>query len=593
MMFSSRTCSFNALGRTLFSAVCAFGVWIGSAHGSGSNDPPREFTLHWCGTTDDNEVRWRTGIKWSDRLTFGEAPVRRDVVAIYEQWVALDVRTRGLSITTEEGYEATLRETVARAFAERVPDPGFAGYILLDIEFLPLVWGKRTGGPELYWEADHGPRQHDLWYTFIRERRPEVMRDLGTEAAERALAASYNDAVRDWHRMLVRVARELRPQAKISFYGMPLGSRHANYTGQHEAHFKGLNDLCAWYIELQDAQMVPLYQDRYTVPVGQTPRGPWENTIEQGRDFIITNLREAKRIGQGKPILVLAMARYPDFVRGHELRYLSEINHELMFRLPREAGADGIVLWDHVENQPQFDELQRYVNDRIVPDFLTMTGGRPGEGSGSGNGGGGENGNGSGNGNGNGDNGNGGGNQSGPGGDGGSGNGSGGGEPGGSGDGQGNGDGQGSPGDDQGNRTPPDDGGGSATPPDPGESDPPPGGNGSPPGNGGGSGESNDGGSPSPGGGGTHDPPSDPGWYEPPPNPPVLPAVPPRHRFGVQAKKPVIPSQRSNAASLRIARPGDPRNTVQGSRPQGLRVVSRQPALIRVLPTSKRNRTQN
>ncbi|MBX3411023.1 MAG: hypothetical protein KF859_14205 [Phycisphaeraceae bacterium] len=389
------------LARWLMGVVSA--LLVSCAHADdtgGGGSTPRTQTLHWMGTTDDNEVRWRTGIRWSERLRFGDLPVRNDMAVIYQQWIADDVRAQGLGMTRVSSYTDDYRQTISRCLAERVPNVNFDGYILIDIEFMPLIWGKRTGGPDLYEEADHGPRQFDTWYTYIRNNRPEVTQNLGTEAAEHALAETYEQAVREWLTLTFHLFRELRPNAKLSYYGMPMGSRHWQYNTPDPNIWKQRNDRLSWLVTLQDAQMIPLYQDRITVPEGTTPRGQWQNTIAQSEDWIISNLREARRIGQGKPVLVLAMVKYMEYIPGYELAFLQPINLDHMLRLPLVHGADGLIFWDHIENQTQFNELQSFIDQSVVPLLLPMfqTGGGSGGGgdTGGGSGGGGDTGGGSG-----------------------------------------------------------------------------------------------------------------------------------------------------------------------------------------------------
>ena len=369
------------LAKWLMGVVSA--LLVSCAHADdtgGGGSTPRTQTLHWMGTTDDNEVRWRTGIRWSERLRFGDLPVRNDMAVIYQQWIADDVRAQGLGMTRVSSYTDDYRQTISRCLAERVPDVNFDGYILIDIEFMPLIWGKRTGGPDLYEEADHGPRQFDTWYTYIRNNRPEVTQNLGTEAAEHALAETYEQAVREWLTLTFHLFRELRPNAKLSYYGMPMGSRHWQYNTPDPNIWKQRNDRLSWLVTLQDAQMIPLYQDRITVPEGTTPRGQWQNTIAQSEDWIISNLREARRIGQGKPVLVLAMVKYMEYIPGYELAFLQPINLDHMLRLPLVHGADGPIFWDHIENETKFNELQSFIDQSVVPLLLPMfqTGGGSG-----------------------------------------------------------------------------------------------------------------------------------------------------------------------------------------------------------------------
>jgi hypothetical protein len=401
----------------------------------GGGGQPRPYTVHWMVTTSDMDFRWGAGIDWAGRVDFGGVTITRDTLVLYEHWFASDVKAQGFGLTlSDAGYYARYEQSLRTMLDRRIPQ-GFDGFICLDIEFAPKYWGRRTGGPDTYTHFPFYTKYFDEWYDFVRTHRPEWIVNKNSEEMEEILATTYEEAVRHWFTYTFAKVRQFRPGAKVTNYGMPFGSRHGQYHRPAPNPWRDRNDSLSWYVDLCDALFVPLYQNRYTVAPGQTPTETFEITVAQSRDWIFSNIAEARRISQGKPVYVLAMPRYAGSAlseQGHT--YLNDLAADHMFLLPKEAGADALVVWDHILNETDFNQFQSYMNSHVLPriaqtlgqTFPPDTGG--GSGGGTGPGGGGDSGGGGGGdpgdlpGGGGGDSGGGGGGDSGGGGSGGGGN---------------------------------------------------------------------------------------------------------------------------------------------------------------------------
>ena len=373
---------------------------------TGGNNP-RPYTVHWMVTTDDLDLRWGAGIDWSARVDFGGVNIRRDMLVLYEHWFASDVKAQGFGLTlSDPGYYTRYEQTLRTMLDRRVPQ-GFDGYVCLDIEFAPKYWGRRTGGPEIYPVFNFGRKYYDEWYDFVRMHRPEWIANQGSEEMEHTLARTYEEAVQHWFSFTVARCRQFRPGTKWGFYGLPFGARHDQYNRPDPNPWRQRNDSLSWIVDISDCIFMALYQNRFTIPAGQTPSDWSEMTIAQSRDWIISNVREGRRISQGKPVFVLAMPRYVSSARNHGLDYLDNLAADSMFLVPKEAGADGLAIWDHILNETNYNEFQSYMNSHVLPRVAQTIGQTyppdPGDGSGGGGGsGGGDPGDGSGGGGGSG-----------------------------------------------------------------------------------------------------------------------------------------------------------------------------------------------
>ncbi|MBX3411066.1 MAG: hypothetical protein KF859_14420, partial [Phycisphaeraceae bacterium] len=359
---------------------------------TGGNNP-RPYTVHWMVTTDDVDLRWGAGIDWSARVDFGGVNITRDTLVLYEHWFASDVKAQGFGLTLRDtGYYARYEQSLRTMLDRRVPQ-GFDGYICLDIEFAPKYWGRRTGAPDFYPNFPFYVKYYDEWYDFVRTQRPEWIANKNSEEMEHILASTYEEAVRHWFTYTFARVRQFRPGAKVTNYGMPFGSRHGQYHRPAPNPWRDRNDSLSWYVDLCDALFVPLYQNRFTVAPGQVPSDTHEITVAQSRDWIFSNITEARRISQGKPVYVLAMPRYAGTALrelGHN--FLNDLAADHMFLLPKEAGADALVVWDHIRNEQSFNEFQAYMNSHVLPRIAQTLGQTfpPETGGGGGSGGGGD-----------------------------------------------------------------------------------------------------------------------------------------------------------------------------------------------------------
>jgi hypothetical protein len=340
------------------------------------NVTDRPFTFHWMVDTNDNERLRGSRTDWQAMIDFGALPVQRNAICLYEHWFLLDVRTHGMSITQEAGFNSRYAATITRMLDERVP-AGFAGMVCVDIEFHPKIWGNRTGGPGLHPTMNFATHIFDDWYRYIDTRRPELIRGKSVADAERALADSFEQATRDLYTQTIAIMRARRPDAKFGFYGIPGGARHANYGRPAPNPFRDVNDRLRWLVDLADVQFLPLYQNRFTIPDGATQTHWWRQmTIAQSKAWINENVAEARRLAPDKPVYVLAMCRYPETLDEYGNQWLDDLALDSMFRQPKRAGADGIVIWDFISSQAEYNALRSYLTERVFP-IIAETATRP------------------------------------------------------------------------------------------------------------------------------------------------------------------------------------------------------------------------
>lgn len=351
------------------------------AGGAPGAEPPRESPararpplFYWCVTTDENELKWRSKIDWAQRVEFDGAPIRKDIFIFYGQFLG-NYPSHGLHQVMGRGELDAHLAKVKRDVEARLP-AGFAGLACIDYENWPLLWDRLANEPSKEASPDAADRDYrDDW----REHLASVTAgwsDLSEQRREELAESTYDRAVRDFFLKTLSVCRAARPRAQWGFFDIPGGMYGGNeappgrigYTGDGVGIAAERNDRLAWLFEAVDVVFPTVYCPAYTVPAGE--KADWQNatnTIEHNREYTVGNVREAVRLARGKPVIVFMWPRYQRPGSRYHQQFLNDINLEQALELPLEAGADGIAIWDSLQNASEFQPLQDYVRTKLAP----------------------------------------------------------------------------------------------------------------------------------------------------------------------------------------------------------------------------------
>ncbi len=326
----------------------------------------RPFTVHWAAITCPHELRWRTTVDWAQTIEFEGAPVRKDTIILYEHDFLEDVRASGLSITTNPDWYAQYGNRLDDLVESKIPDPNFAGNVCIDVEFISVTWGNRTGGPGTSPQTPAAPRRYfDEWYDYIRTRQPDLIANMSTAEQENVLRTTYEQATKDLFLRTIQRLQTLRPNAKFGYYAQPL-RRNGEFS--NPAALQGVrtyNDSLRWLFDAQDIFFLELYQRFFVAPTPQDvnwnvrwPKADLERLMRG-------NIEEARRVAGEKPVYVLTMVRFSELTPGHEFEPLTNELYDLAIRSPKEYGADGLVIWDFLRSDNERQRLQTYMTQHV------------------------------------------------------------------------------------------------------------------------------------------------------------------------------------------------------------------------------------
>lgn len=326
-----------------------------------------DFSVHWGVITSPHELKWRTTLDWAKAIDFQGVAIRRDAVLIYEHDILLDVRTSGLALTLDPAWWDAYIARLDRVIAQNIPDASATGLAVFDIEFLDLNWGQRTAGPSIYPKSDHKPAQFDWWFDYFRMHRPEAIAGLSTEETEHVLARTYQAAAKDLMLRTIQEAKRLRPEMKWGFYGYPLWRAGNDYARPDPNPSRDLTDNVAWLFEASDAVYPVLYQRWKVVATASQADGRTTRTRDSIENQMRAVIGEARRVAGSKPVYVFTGVRYFEHTPRYEGQPFSAELYRLALGIPKEAGADGILIWDYIKSDAQFRALQSIMRHYVNP----------------------------------------------------------------------------------------------------------------------------------------------------------------------------------------------------------------------------------
>lgn len=344
------------------SVLCVLGWLSGEAPGQQRHPAiPEGFTIFWDvqnhGPTY-NQLR----IDWASQMQTRGSPVSRHVITLYHD----------LGLYPRNGpHEPLLDPTWMSRHYERIRtwldwcirDPEWDGVAVIDYE----IWWPQ-------WYFTHTSAKNN-WRNYIRTHRPSLIQGLTEELQERVFEETFNDAARDFFVATIHECRRLRPRAAWGFFGMP----RTQYPGYHldtpsmRAAKENNQRFLGWMAQVSDFLAPCIYQWRCTYPEGVSIRDErWENAWSVNDAFVRSNVEEAIRLSQGKPVIVYSWVRYePFFTGGVRFPYADAFtNDNNLFHsidVPRSAGAAAVVLWDFIASQAYADSLQLYMDNKVYP----------------------------------------------------------------------------------------------------------------------------------------------------------------------------------------------------------------------------------
>lgn len=232
-----------------------------------------------------------------------------------------------------------------------VPDKNFTGIIFLDYESWWPNWEWTNAGVK------------SKWTDYIKTQRTDLLAGHLTSEWDAIIKNAYLAEVRKFYEFSIALCRQVRPKARVTVYGIPLGS-YWIFNGQKDfgvdlARYKEIHEVdLAWYFDLVDVVCPTIYQ-AYSV---QTPPGPNQLGPEGPSAHVLGVVGEGVIAGRGKPVLPFVYLPYhPSSAFAGQ--FMTSESLDICIRLPRQAGAAGFVLWDFFYTDAELNAWQNYYDN--------------------------------------------------------------------------------------------------------------------------------------------------------------------------------------------------------------------------------------
>ena len=290
----------------------------------------RPFDMYWC----------FTGTKRGEFSTAG-LPVRTDVVILYEHRLGLypslynnTVQNGGVpQAVNMSAHLAKVRTDLDR----EIPDRNFAGVAIIDYE----AW---------FPDFDQSKEEfRQLSRQLARQRNP----GRSPAEIETIARAEFNEAARRFMLETLLLGKQLRPNAKWGYYAYP--------DAWNSERFRSFR----WLFEQSDVIMPDIYPHHFTVPDNVTP-GPWQIRASDRRKIILDTLAVARDLaGPKKPVLAFVMFSYHQWNKQYAGKIVNDLDLDLLLNVPRDAGADGLILWHHMDDAQYIASYRDFIRNSL------------------------------------------------------------------------------------------------------------------------------------------------------------------------------------------------------------------------------------
>ncbi len=295
------------------STICLLtaALTAGSAF-AGPNEPiPKEDFRLILQTTGD----------WSREYSGSEHGLSDHTIILYEYWAGV-LDDRGPEYVDMEAHLDRLRGCIESSVPE-----GYDGVLIIDYEKYPL---------SLYCP----------WYTDIREPRIQAELDrapgITEEEAERRAAAKYLPHVKNFFLETIRVAKEMRPEAKLGFYGLVSTDRNLPVDDYH----RGINDHSSWFYDAVDVITISMY------PFWHETEQYWPRVRDLMSDKVAESVRlrdEAElRTGKEKLAMPYMHLRVSNTRSAYHDQWVPHSQASDCLEHAWLGGADGAIYWQAV-----------------------------------------------------------------------------------------------------------------------------------------------------------------------------------------------------------------------------------------------------
>ena len=232
-----------------------------------------------------------------------------------------------------------------------IPDQGFHGVCLIDLESMRADWNSTT------------PAMREQSVAF-------AMNDTALAKQQ------YESSARVFFETTISVIRQLRPGCRLGWYGYPRSAlphvatpqwlaycrahpgtcsfdtggvgNATGYGGPGGAAQRAINDGLGWLFASLDIITPACY-------LGEQPA---QTTDADTADYVSSTVREAKRLavatGERTPVVAVTWLNYDDFWdpainRTAPRPLLSHAHAAIELGVPMDSGADGVLIWGHLD----------------------------------------------------------------------------------------------------------------------------------------------------------------------------------------------------------------------------------------------------
>jgi len=345
-------------------------------------EPSDDFRVLWGVQMFDEVEDGVGGRNWQEELDFDNADISRDLIFLTQYRVGTFPKAGIHMFERDPSLWERHFDKIRRDMDLYVPED-FTGIVVIDYERWRTTWTRTRNIRDD--DQPENAEDHDFlldWRDAIRDTRTEEYFGHGQDTRLQFVFDTYEEMALRFYIETIRECKRLRPNAQWTFFNYPRLRYNSQETPHgvigygdltHEA--SRINDRIQSLFDEMDVIVPSIYPQHWTVEgnnfIDELPRNK-QNRVQGAHAFITTNVAEALRLGRGKPVYPIISLRY--YMNYPQHPWLNELNARLAIQFSEEAGASGLILWEGIGTESEWNGLQAMMLDRLAPAVRDLVG---------------------------------------------------------------------------------------------------------------------------------------------------------------------------------------------------------------------------
>lgn len=265
-------------------------------------------------------------------------------------------------------FYAQLDAEITSVILTQLPMADYDGLLVYDYEYFCPNWTGHHNYTSSYGLTAIDADFIDDWRDTLRMTRAAALVGMTPAQQESYFRQEWLATTREFFTHCYNLAKQLRPNAKVSFYNQPSQDYWAWRDPAKAAAMRlGNEQEAAWFWDMIDAICPSVYPFYRTDPGAHVATDLWRESPEECDMYLRDNISEAIRVSQGKPVYLYVSFQYHNSNQLYRNQIVNDYDMRRPYEIAREMGCQGVVIWGWFQSQQAYEAGRDFYQQRFSP----------------------------------------------------------------------------------------------------------------------------------------------------------------------------------------------------------------------------------